>query len=61
MKDSKKKDMKVITIGAPKLSALSKEDYKTFISCLEYQIREFYKDKLIINKENDKLGQNKSK
>ena len=39
------KEKEILTIGAPKISALSKNDYNTFISCLEFQIREFYKEK----------------
>lgn len=42
---SKKKELKIETIGAPKFSALSKSDLNSFITCLEFQIREYYKEK----------------
>lgn len=59
-KDSNKKEFEIITIGAPIISALSKDDYSTFISCLEFQIRDYYKDKSQTNNNttiNDNLTQ----
>lgn len=58
-KKSKNKELKIETIGAPKFSVLSKEDFNAFISCLEFQIREFYKEKREKENENkntDKKG-----
>ncbi len=56
-KKSNKKELKIETKGAPKFSVLSKEDFNSFISCLEFQIREYYKEK---SKNNEK-GMNKDK
>ena len=44
-KNQPKKEIKVTTIGTPKLSALSKDEYNSFISCLEFEISNYYKDK----------------
>lgn len=44
--NSNKKEFEIITIGAPIISAISKQDYLTFVACLEFQIRDYYKDKL---------------
>jgi len=58
-KKSKNKELKIETIGAPKFSVLLKEDFNSFISCLEFQIREFYKEKREKenkNKNTDKKG-----
>ncbi|MBR1984850.1 MAG: hypothetical protein IKA31_03830 [Clostridia bacterium] len=58
-KKSKNKELKIETIGAPKFSVLSKEDFNSLISCLEFQIREFYKEKREKENENkntDKKG-----
>jgi len=58
-KKSKNKELKIETIGASKFSVLSKEDFNSFISCLEFQIREFYKEKREKENENkntDKKG-----
>ena len=55
---SDKKEFEIITIGAPIISALSKQDYSTFVACLEFQIRYYYKDKLNKNSNstnNDKI------
>ena len=45
MKKKVEKEVEVITIGAPIVSALSKDDFDVFIPCLEFQIREYHKDK----------------
>ena len=42
---SNKKEMEIYTIGAPKFSVLSKEDLNNFITCFEFQIRDYFKDK----------------
>ena len=49
MKKKIEKEIEIITIGAPMVSALSKEDFKVLISSLEFQIRNYYKDKEIQN------------
>ena len=45
MKKKTEKEVEIITIGAPIVSALSKDDFKVLISSLEFQIRDYYKDK----------------
>ena len=45
MKKKIEKEVEIITIGAPIVSALSKDDFKVLISSLEFQIRDYYKDK----------------
>ena len=47
MKKKIEKEIEIITIGTPMVSALSKEDFKVLISSLEFQIRNYYKDKEI--------------
>lgn len=44
MEEKTKNDLKAETIGIPKISMLSKEDYKQFITLLEFQVREYYKN-----------------
>ena len=43
-KKTSNKEFKIETIGAPKFSVLLKEEFNSFITCLEFQIREFYKE-----------------
>ena len=45
MKKKTAKEVEIITIGAPIVSALSKDDFIVLISSLEFQIRDYYKDK----------------
>ena len=45
MKKKTEKEVEIITIGTPIVSALSKDDFKVLISSLEFQIRDYYKDK----------------
>ena len=45
MKKKTEKEVEIITIGAPIVSALSNDDFKVLISSLEFQIRDYYKDK----------------
>lgn len=45
MKEKLKKNISIESIGIPKISALSKEDLKTFITTLEFEIIEYLKDK----------------
>ena len=45
MKKKTEKIVEIITIGAPIVSALSKDDFNVLISSLEFQIRDYYKDK----------------
>lgn len=39
------KELKIITKGAPNFSNLPKAELNSFLTCLEFQIREFYTDK----------------
>ena len=55
MKKKTEKEVEIITIGAPMVSALSKDDFKVLISSLEFQIRDYYKDK---EKENENIDGN---
>lgn len=55
MKETSKKEMKIVTIGAPTFSNLSKDDLNSFISCLEFQIKDFYKDKYRNLNHNNKI------
>lgn len=57
-KKSTNKELKIETIGAPKFSVLSKDDFNSLISCLEFQIKEFYKEKR--EKENEKQNTDKN-
>ena len=43
-KKTSNKEFKIETIGAPKFSVLLKEEFNSLITCLEFQIREFYKE-----------------
>ena len=54
MKDKLKKDIKIETIGVPSLSTLTKQDLNVFISRLEFEIREFYKNKQDLTKLDNK-------
>ena len=45
MKENENIKHKVETIGIPKLSALSKDDFKSFIGILDFEITEYYKNK----------------
>ena len=54
MKEKLKKDIKIETIGVPSLSALNKQDFDLVISRLEFEIREFYKNKQDLTKLDNK-------
>lgn len=45
MKKKVEKEIEIITIGAPIVSVLSKADFDVFIASLEFQIRDYHKDK----------------
>lgn len=44
MESNNDNKLKIETIGVPSISSLSKAEYAQFISSLEFQIREYYKN-----------------
>lgn len=58
-KKTSNKEFKIETIGAPKFSVLLKGDFNSLITCLEFQIREFYKEANNQNFKHSKLDKNK--